>query len=49
MYAIRFLTSRLIKIFANLFKSLCYIQYFLQPKKRFTIPERARAAVAVPT
>lgn len=33
--------SRLIKIFANLTKLLCYVFHFLFPNKRFTLPERA--------
>ena len=41
MYALRFITSRLIKIFANVFKGVCYVFHFLFPGKRFTIPEYA--------
>ena len=39
--AVIFVTSRIIKLFANLTKILCYGFHFLLPKKRFTLPKSA--------
>lgn len=36
------LSNRLIKIGANLAKLLCYVFHFLFPRRRFTLPARAR-------
>lgn len=36
-----FFVSRIIKIFANLTKLLCYVFHFLFPNKRFTLPKHA--------
>ncbi len=36
-----FLVSRIIKVFANLAKLLCYLFHFLFPNKRFTLPKKA--------
>ena len=36
-----YLVSRIIKIFANLTKFLCYIFHFVFPKTRFTLPKQA--------
>ena len=41
----RFAANRLIKVFANLIKILCYGFHFLFPNKRFTIPEHAAPMV----
>ena len=35
------LVSRIIKIFANLTKLLCYVFHFFFPNKRFTLPKKA--------
>ncbi len=40
--SIIFLTSRIIKIFANIIKLACYIFHALFPNKRFTLPSRSR-------
>ena len=37
----RFIANRLIKIFANTIKILCYFFHFLFPRKRFTLPKYA--------
>lgn len=47
------LVSRVIKVFANLTKILCYVFHFLFPNKRFTLPGRAaplytRPSAAIP-
>lgn len=36
-----YLVGRIIKIFANLTKMLCYIFHFIFPNKRFTLPKRS--------
>lgn len=40
-YSIIFITSRVIKLIANLTKILCYLFHFLFPNKRFTLPEKS--------
>lgn len=35
----KFLTSRVIKVFANAVKLFCYVFHFVFPKKRFTLPK----------
>lgn len=37
-----FLTSRLIKLFANIIKLLCYVFHFFFPNKRFKLPNHAK-------
>ena len=37
----RFIANRLIKIFANIIKILCYFFHFLFPKKRFILPKQS--------
>ena len=37
----RFIANRLIKIFANFIKILCYVFHFIFPKKRFTLPKHS--------
>ncbi len=36
------ISNRLIKLFANLLKALCYVFHFFFPKKRFTLPAYAK-------
>ena len=38
---LRFISSRIIKIFANSIKVLCYAFHFFFPKKRFILPKRS--------
>ncbi|MBW2614448.1 MAG: glycosyl transferase [Deltaproteobacteria bacterium] len=38
---VRFLISRIIKVFANSSKILCYVFHFLFPRKRFTLPKQS--------
>lgn len=40
-----FISSRIIKIFANLTKLLCYIFHGIFPNKRFTIPSQAKPII----
>ena len=40
-----FLTSRIIKIFANIIKFVCYAFHFLFPRKRFTLPKQAKPII----
>jgi len=40
-----YLVSRVIKLFANLTKLLCYIFHFAFPNKRFTLPEQSAALI----
>lgn len=54
MHTIIVISSRFIKLFANLAKMLCYPFHTVLPKKRFTLPERSaplrksRAATVIP-
>ncbi len=40
--ALILLSNRLIKLFANLLKGLCYVFHFFFPNKRFTLPRHAK-------
>lgn len=40
-----FITSRVIKIFANITKLSCYVFHFIFPNKRFLIPEKAKPLI----